>query len=85
MSYLQSVSQRAAANIGPCRGVAVVADSVAQGIVDFAQNEGVDVIAMYARESKGIARLKGSIAGNVRRNTPIQVKVFEPQELVAVA
>ena len=85
LSYLQSVSRQGAANIGPCRGVAVIAESVIQGIVDFAQSEGVDLIAMYAPERKGTARVKGSIARDVRRSTRIQVKVFEPRELVAVA
>ena len=63
----------------------VVADSVSRGIVEFAKSEGVDLIAMYTHDRKGIAAMiKRSIAKDVQRSAPIDVKVFKPQELMAV-
>ena len=63
----------------------VVAESVSQGIVDFARKEEVDLIAMYTHDRKGIARLiRGSIASDVSRRAPIEVKVFKPHELASV-
>ena len=67
------------------RGEVVVAESVSEGIVDFARNEEVDLIAMYTHDRKGIARLiKGSIASDVSKKAPIEVKVFKPRELASV-
>ena len=63
----------------------VVAESVSEGIVDFARKEEVDLIAMYTHDRKGIARLiKGSIARDVSKRAPIEVKVFKPRELASV-
>jgi nucleotide-binding universal stress UspA family protein len=45
----------------------------------------VDLIAMYTHDRKGIARLiKGSIASDVSKIAPIEVKVFKPRELASV-
>ncbi len=69
----------------PRRGEVVVAESVCQGIVDFAREEEVDLIAMYTHDRKGIARLiRGSIASDVSKRAPIEVKVFKPRELASV-
>ena len=84
--------------IGFCRGVVgrrggdpeawhcevTIADSVADGIVDYARREGVDLIAMYTHDRKGLAKLiKGSIAAKVKQSAPIEVRVFTPRELAA--
>ena len=62
-----------------------VSESVAQGILDCAAREGVDLIAMYTHDRKGLARMiKGSIARDVQRKAPIEVKVFKPRELALV-
>ncbi len=62
-----------------------MADSVSRGIADFAKSEGVDSIAMYTHDRKGIAAMiMRSIAKDVQRSAPIGVKVFKPQELAAV-
>jgi nucleotide-binding universal stress UspA family protein len=63
---------------------AVVSRSVAEGITNYAIQEGVDLIAMYTHDRKGLARLiRGSIAAQVQRNSPIEVRVFRPRELAA--
>ena len=51
--------------------------------MDYARREGVDLIAMYTHDRKGLARLiKGSIANEVKQSAPIEVRVFTPGELV---
>ena len=65
---------------------AVVAESVADGIIDTAISEQVDLIAMYTHDRKGFAKLlRGSIAANVQKKAPIEVKVYRPRELAAVS
>lgn len=60
-----------------------VAESVSEGIVEFARKEEVDLIAMYTHDR--IARLiKGSIASDVSKRALIEVKVFKPRELASV-
>ena len=62
-----------------------VDDSIADGIANFAVREEVDLIMMYTHDRKGLAKLiKGSIAERVFFKAPIAVRVFKPQELVAV-
>ncbi len=86
-TYLRGVLRELDSNGDPTRrrGEVVVAESVSQGIVDFARKEEVDLIAMYTHDRKGIARLiKGSIASDVSKRAPIEVKVFKPRELASV-
>ena len=65
---------------------AFVFDSVAQGITEFAHREGVDLIAMYTHDRKGLGRLmKGSVAREVHRIASTEVRVFTPLELAALA
>lgn len=86
LSYLQSVAGQMADFPGQRRCEVTIADSVAQGILDVARRESVDLIAMYTHDRKGIARLiKGSIARDVQRKAPIEVKVFKPRELAVVS
>ena len=64
----------------------VASDSISQSIVDFAKREGVDLIAMYTHDRKGLTRIiKGSIAKEVQGKTPIDVKIIKPHELIPVA
>ena len=59
------------------------ADSVAQGIADFAAREEVDLIAMYTHDRKGLAKLiRGSIAEKVQERGLVAVRVFKPKELI---
>ena len=61
-----------------------VSGLVAEGIVDFAVREGVDLIGMYTHDRKGLSKLtRGSISKKVQRRAPVEVQVFRPSELVA--
>ncbi|MFQ5934348.1 MAG: universal stress protein [Dehalococcoidia bacterium] len=83
MDYLQGLARALAGEMRNCRPEVVTADSVAEGVTDFAQRENVDLIAMYTHDRKGLARLiRGSIAKEVSRRAPIEVQVFKPQELI---
>ena len=58
---------------------------MAEGITSLAAQEGVDLIAMYTHDRKGLARLiKGSIAAKVERGAPAEVRVFRPRALAEV-
>jgi nucleotide-binding universal stress UspA family protein len=60
----------------------VVSNSVPGSIVNFAEREGVDLIAMYTHGRKGIAKLlKGSVTNDVRSHTAIEVQGFAASEL----
>ena len=82
--YLRGVVHRLGGETGRWRCEAAVSKSVAECITSFALKEGVDLIAMYTHDRKGLARLiRGSIAAKVQRQAPIEVRVFRPQELAA--
>ena len=58
--------------------------SVPDGIVEFAEQEGVDLIAMYTHDRKGLGALIGkSVASSVSKKAPIEVRIFKPVELAA--
>ena len=85
MLYLRNLADRLGGDPKRWRFAVISAWSVPRGIVNFARREGVDLIAMYTHDRKGLARLiKGSIASGVRRQAPSDVKVFKPHELAAV-
>jgi nucleotide-binding universal stress UspA family protein len=82
IDYLREVIQRLEGSPDQWRCEAIVRKSVPEGIASFAEQEEVEVIAMYTHDRKGLAKLiKGSIAEKVQRRAPIEVKVFRPQEL----
>jgi nucleotide-binding universal stress UspA family protein len=82
IDYLREVMQRVEGSPSQWHCEAIVRKSVPEGIASFADQEGVEVIAMYTHDRKGLAKLiKGSIAEKVQRRAPIEVKVFRPQEL----
>ena len=86
MAYLQGLTHRLEGEPDQWRCEVVVARSVAQGIVDFAKREEVNLIAMYTHNRKGLAKLvKKSIARDVQRRAPIEVKMLGPAELATVA
>jgi nucleotide-binding universal stress UspA family protein len=75
--------QRLRGSHGQWRCDAVVRESVAEGIANFADQEGMEVIAMYTHDHKGLAKLiRGSVAEKVKDKAAIEVKVFPPEELV---
>ena len=68
---------------GSCEVVA--SESIPQSIVDFAEREGVDLIAMYTHDRKGLARIiRGSIAKKVQGKASIEVRIIKPRELALV-
>ena len=84
MGYLRGVVDHRAEVPGRWRCAVVVAESVAQGIADFAIREKVDLIAMYTNDRKGLAKLiRGSIAEKVNQKTPTEIRVVKPGEPVA--
>ncbi len=85
LGYLREVVRRFGERGDRFRCQVVVSKSVAEGITSFATAEGVDLIAMYTHDRKGLARLiKGSIAAKVERGAPTEVRVFRPRELTEV-
>ncbi len=84
--YLRDVVHRHGGRADRYRCQVVVSKSVAEGITKCAAQEGVDLIAMYTHDRKGLARLiKGSIAAQVERGSPTEVRVFRPREVAEVA
>ncbi|MEE8113735.1 MAG: universal stress protein [Nitrososphaerales archaeon] len=85
MGYLRDVIQRLGVHPDGFRCEVVVSKSVAEGITRLAGREGVDLIAMYTHDRKGLARLiKGSVAAKVERGSSIEVRVIPPRELAEV-
>lgn len=85
LGYLTEAGSRLQGKVARWRCETVESESVADGISDFAIQEGVDLIAMYTHDRKGLARLvRGSVAERVQRRSPIEVQVFRPRELQAV-
>lgn len=63
----------------------MVSNSVVGCIVNFAEEEGVDLIAMYTHGRKGIAKLlKGSVTQDVRAHTSVKVQGFADPELAQI-
>lgn len=85
-AYLRSVPRRIEGMPEQCRWQVTVASNIAQGIVDFARQWDVGLIAMYTHERKGLSGLmKKSIAKDVQKHASVEVKVFKPQELAVVS
>lgn len=86
MAYLESVAKRFGGPALHKRCEVISAKSVADGIADFAAREGVDLIAVYSRDRTGLSALiSRSVAQQVKRKTPIEVRIFGPQEISAPA
>ena len=60
----------------------VAAKSVADAVLEFAEREEVDAIAIYTHQRRGLAKLiKGSVAEEVERRANADVRVVFPKEL----
>jgi nucleotide-binding universal stress UspA family protein len=82
MTYLGKVRQSWRTS-GKWRCEVTHAKSTFQGIVDFAEAEKVDLIAMYTHDRKGLAGImKRSVAREVERATSMEVRVFSEADLV---
>ena len=85
LNYLQAVARRFEEASNRWQYEVIEAPSVADGIADYAVREEVDLIAMYTHDRKGLAKLiKGNIADNVRRKTPVEVRLFRSRELALI-
>ena len=82
--YLAAVIRRYEGLPRATRCEARIAATSSKGIVDFAESEGVDLIAMFVRKRTGIAKLfKGRTAKNVARAAKVEVRTFGPADLDA--
>jgi nucleotide-binding universal stress UspA family protein len=85
LDYLSAVAQRQNTGLEEWCFKVPVSSSAADGIVNVAQREEVDLIAMYTRDRRGLARLiKGSIANKVKEISPVEVRTFTLREAEAV-
>ena len=85
LDYLKSVAQQQ--NIQPAEWLfeVTIANSVADEIVNVAQRQQVDLVAMYTHGRRGIAKMvRGSIAEKVKEKSPIEVRAFPARELEAI-
>ena len=68
-----------------CTVAVVVSNTVVGCIVNYAEKEGVDLIAMYTHGRKGLAKLlKGSVTADVKSHTSIEVQGFAASELAQI-
>ena len=80
--YLKGVVRDLNEDTERCVPTVVISESVSRGIVEAALKNEVDLIAMYTHDRKGLsAILKKSIAKDVLKKAPTEVKVFKPREL----
>jgi len=57
---------------------------VADGIAQFAMKEGIDLIAMYTNDRKGLAGvIRKSIANKVQQQSAVEVRVLRRREMAA--
>ncbi len=81
MSYLRTFIQRQARTTLKWRPEVVVSESVAGGILAFADREPVDLIAMSTRDRQLVARyVKVNVANEVEHGATTQVRVLRTQE-----
>ncbi len=84
MGYLRCAQDYLLKPSGRWRCEVVEADSVADGIAEFAMKEGVDLIAMYTNDRKGLAGvIRKSIAAQVQQQGAVEVRVLRPREMAA--
>ena len=82
MGYLRSLVRQHPWGDGSWRLEVEVANTVADGIIQLANRESVDLIAMYTHDRKLLARhIKRSIAREVQRRASTEVRVFGTREL----
>lgn len=82
--HLKGIAGQIGADSGRWRCEVAISGSAADGIVDVANREEVDLIAMYTHGRKGLAKVvKGSIAEKVQKKANTEVQVFRERELVA--
>jgi nucleotide-binding universal stress UspA family protein len=86
IDYLREVAQQQGVDSEKCLCEAVVASSVADCIVDFADRENVDLMAMYTHDRNLLVRpIIKSVAREVQRKASTEVRVFGTRELAGYA
>jgi nucleotide-binding universal stress UspA family protein len=86
LEYLHGVAYGLGGKIGQWQCEVIEANSVAEGIANFAADEQVELIAMFTHDRKGLTKLlKGSIAERVRDKASTPVHIFKPREMTAVS
>ena len=82
MGYLKYFAGSMNQPKGNWRCEVVVSKSEEQGILDFAAQEQVDLIAMYTHSRKGLAKLiKGSVSEHVQAEATAEVMLIRPRDL----
>ena len=82
LEYLAGVVARLGEGSIRWRCDVVVAPSVADAVIGYAAREHVDIIVMNSHDRKGLAKLtKRSIAKEIQKRAPVQVRVFRSREL----
>ncbi len=82
MFYLNRIAGRLLDSSIQASTAVVVHQSVATGIVAYAERNDVDLISMFTHDRRGLAKLvKGSVSREVERRAGIPVQVFRPEDL----
>ncbi len=80
--YLHEAVRRVTGNPAQWQCEVVVSESIPQAIIDAAIREEADLIAIYTQPRRGLDRyLLPSIAKQVRRKAPMDVRIFTHREL----
>ncbi len=81
LSYLKNIAnQQGDADKWDCDTITAIRPH--EGIALFAQQQGVDLIAMYAQERKGLARfMKRGTCEGVKKSTTVALRLFGPQDV----
>lgn len=85
LAYLRSVAEKQSIQPKKWHFEVAVSDSVAEEIANVALRERADLVAMFARDRRGIITrlLPGSLSEKVKDKVPIEVRTFSPDELRA--
>jgi nucleotide-binding universal stress UspA family protein len=85
LDYLKSVAQQQIFEPAEWLFEVAISNSVADEIVNVAQRERADLIAMYTHDRRGLAKLiKGNITQQVKEMSPVEVRAFPTRELETV-
>ncbi len=84
MGYLRYFADGLNKTNGNWRCEVIASQSVAQGILDFATLEDVDLITMYTHGRKGLAKIiKRSVSEQVQAKATTEVMLIRPRDLAS--
>jgi nucleotide-binding universal stress UspA family protein len=85
LDYLKLVAQQQAFQPAEWLFEVAISNLVADEIVNVAQREQADLIAMYTHDRRGLAKLiKGNITQQVKEMSPVEVRAFPTREMETV-